>query len=73
MKQGDLVAARAGRWAGLWSLERASSYTKYTHGVIVEIVEVRNDLLARVLWQNGIQNEQILQDFVYYYEVVNGE
>ena len=67
MKPGDLVRLKSG-----------SKHTPYSHGVIVEIVDatVRGEnshVLVRVRWQNGIQNEQILRDFVHYYEVVNGE
>ena len=79
MKPGDLVAWRE-RYPGpaQGRLERAKGLSHYTHGVIVEIVDatVRSEnthVLVRVLWQNGIQNEQILRDFVHYYEVVNGE
>lgn len=66
MKQGDLVRLKSG-----------SKHTPYSHGVITEIVDatVRSEnthVIARVLWQNGVQTDEILRDFVHYYEVVNG-
>lgn len=65
MKQGDLVRLKSG-----------SKGTPYSHGVITEIVSapVRGELhmIARMLWQNGVVTDEILQDFVYYYEVYGG-
>lgn len=64
MKQGDLVRLKSG-----------SKHTPYSHGVITEIVEgiMRHEPVARVLWQNGVVTDELLRDFVHYYEVVNGE
>lgn len=64
MKQGDLVRLKSG-----------SKHSPYSHGVITEIVEgiMRHEPVARVLWQNGVVTDELLRDFVHYYEVVNGE
>lgn len=63
MKQGDLVRLKSG-----------SKHSPYSHGVITEIVEgiMRHEPVARVLWQNGVVTDELLRDFVHYYEVVNG-
>lgn len=63
MKQGDLVR-----------LKRENKHSPYFRGEITEIVEgiMRHEPVARVLWQNGVVTDEILRDFVHYYEVVNG-
>ena len=62
MKQGDLVRLKSG-----------SKGTPYSHGVITEIVEgiMRHEPVARVLWQNGVVTDELLRDFVHYYEVID--
>lgn len=63
MKQGDLVRLRSG-----------SKHSPYSRGTIIEIVDatVRSEhthVIAQVLWQNGVITDEILRDFVHYYEV----
>lgn len=66
MKPGDLVR-----------LKSRNKHTPYSHGVIIEIVDatVRGNahVMARVHWQHGVQTDEIMQDFLHYYEVVSGE
>lgn len=63
MKQGDLVRLKSG-----------SKHTPYSHGVITAIVEgiIRHEPRAQVLWQNGVVTDELLRDFVHYYEVYGG-
>ena len=60
MKQGDLVRLRSG-----------SKHTPHSRGRIIEILEGAShpEPVAQVLWQNGVITDEILRDFVHYYEV----
>jgi hypothetical protein len=52
-------------------LKSRNKHTPYSSGVILEIIE-RNDRFgnaAVVRWQNQTETEEVLKDFVHYYEV----
>ena len=64
MKPGDLVRLKSG-----------SKHTPYSHGEVLEVIERPGAPLgpiAHVRWGNGNETEEILRDFVHYYEVICG-